>query len=63
MTLEKLALVRALAAQPNRNLTPALLPLVRQLADDGYVVEDKASGWMATARGCSLLEQMRAHSA
>jgi hypothetical protein len=61
MTLEKLALIRALAAQPNRNPTPALLPLVRELADQGYVVEDKASGWMATAQGCSLIERMRTH--
>lgn len=59
MTYEKLALLRSLATRPSRSIVPSMQPLLQQLASEGYVTEDKESGWMATARGCSLIELRR----
>ena len=59
MTYEKLAVLRSLATRPSRNIVPNVQALVQQLASEGYVTEDKESGWMATARGCRLIERNR----
>jgi hypothetical protein len=59
MTYEKLALLRSLATRPSRSIVPSMRPLLQQLASEGYVAEDKESGWMATAMGCSLIEVSR----
>ena len=59
MTYEKLAILRTLAARPSRSIAPDLQHLVDALSKDGYVVEDKASGWIATAEGCKAIERQR----
>jgi hypothetical protein len=57
---EKLALLRALALRPSRTMPPALQPLLEELVKDGYVAMDGDAGWMATAKGCGLIESNRA---
>ena len=59
MTYEKLALLRSLAAQPSRNIAPTVQPLVDELLEAGYVANDNASGWTATAAGCRIVESTR----
>lgn len=59
MTYEKLALLRSLAARPCRSIAPSLQRLVDELRSEGYLTEDKASGWTATARGCTEIERTR----
>jgi hypothetical protein len=36
--------------------------MLRELFDAGYVANDKASGWAATAAGCQVIESMRVSS-
>jgi hypothetical protein len=59
MTYEKLALLRSLAARPSRNIAPSVQHLVDALSKEGYLTEDKASGWSATAEGCTEIERNR----
>lgn len=59
MLHDKLALLRALALRPSRDVAPSLRPLVEQLATEGYVVRDGDAGWMTTVRGCDLIESSR----
>ena len=59
MTYEKLALLRALVARPSREIAPSIQPMLDELRKAGYVMEDAASGWTATAAGCHVVESMR----
>jgi hypothetical protein len=59
MTYEKLALLRALVARPSREIAPSIQPMLEELCKAGYVIEDAASGWTATAAGCHVVENMR----
>ena len=59
MTYEKLALLRALVARPSREIAPSIQPMLDELCNAGYVIEDAASGWTATAAGCHLVESLR----
>ncbi len=59
MTYEMLALLRSLAARPSRNIAPSVRHLVDALSKEGYLAEDEACGWTATAEGCVLLERSR----
>ena len=59
MTYEKLALLRALVARPSREIAPNIQPMLDELCKAGYVMEDAASGWTATAAGCHVVESMR----
>ena len=59
MTYEKLALLRALVARPSREIAPSIQPMLEELCRAGYVIEDAASGWTATAAGCHAVESMR----
>jgi hypothetical protein len=59
MTYEKLAVLRALAARPSHSIAPDVQPLVDELADAGYVMQDQAAGWFATADGCRAIEGER----
>jgi len=60
MTYEKLTLLRSLATRPCQSIAPGLHHLVDALSKDGYIVEDKTSGWVATAEGCRVIERSRA---
>ena len=62
MTYEKIALLRSLAARPSRDIAPAIQPMLRELFNAGYVANDEASGWAATAAGCQMIESMRVPS-
>jgi len=59
MTYEKLALLRALVARPSREIAPSIQPMLDELCEAGYVIEDAASGWTATAAGCHVVETLR----
>jgi hypothetical protein len=55
----EITLLKSLALRPSRHVPDNLQPVVRALAEAGYVSED-ASGWMATPQGCALVEKERA---
>jgi hypothetical protein len=59
MTYEKLALLRALVARPSREVAPSIQPMLDELCQAGYVIEDALSGWTATAAGCHVVESLR----
>ena len=59
MRYEKLALLKSLAVRPCRSIAPNLQRLVDELHSEGYLTEDKASGWTATAQGCTEIERTR----
>jgi len=59
MSLEKLALLRALAARPSRTVASGLRPLLEALSNEGFAIEDQMSGWCATAEGCAAIERSR----
>jgi len=63
MTYEKLGLLRALVARPSREIAPNIQPMLDELCKAGYVMEDAASGWTATAAGCHVVESMRMRGA
>lgn len=59
----EMAFLKSLALRPSRHVVSGLQPLMEALAEAGYVA-DSPSGWMATPRGCALIEQQRStHSA
>lgn len=59
----EIAFLKTLALRPSRHVVTSLQPLVDALVEAGYV-SDGPSGWMATPRGCALIEQERTtHSA
>jgi Mn-dependent DtxR family transcriptional regulator len=59
MTYEQLALLRSLAVRPSRDIAPSIQSMVSNLQQGGYVKYDSASGWVATAEGCRLIESRR----
>ena len=52
----EMAFLKSLAMRPSRHVVSNLQPVVDALVEAGYVY-DSPSGWMATARGCALIEQ------
>ena len=52
----EMAFLKSLALRPSRHVVSSLQPVVDVLVEAGYVC-DSPSGWMATARGCALIEQ------
>ena len=58
MSQDELALLRALAARPITNVSPTSHPRLAALVQEGYVA-CTADGWLATALGCSVLEERR----
>jgi len=62
MTTDRIAVLKSLTLRPSRHIAQSVQPLVDALVEAGYV-SDSPSGWMATPRGCALIEQERsAHS-
>jgi hypothetical protein len=55
----EMAFLKSVALRPSRHVVDSLRPVVEALVEAGYV-SDSPSGWMATARGCALIEQERA---
>jgi hypothetical protein len=62
MSLDDLALMRTLAARPVSNVALAIQPRLAALVQEGYVART-ADGWLATAKGCAVLEERRFVSA
>ena len=58
MSLDDLSLLRALAARPSTNVALANEPRLAALVQEGYVART-ADGWLATSRGCTVLEERR----
>ena len=54
----EMALLKSLALRPSRHVVDNLQPAVKALVEADYVSEGP-SGWMATRRGCALIEQER----
>ena len=54
----EMAFLKSLALRPSRHVVSSLQPVMEALAEAGYVA-DSPSGWMATPRGCALIEQER----
>ena len=61
MSSEKLALLKSLAIRSSSSLAEPVLPIVIGLQQGGLVT-DSPTGWIATAKGCEVLEQQRASS-
>lgn len=58
MPEQDLALLRTLAIRPVRTIASSLEPIVIALQSAGYVTYSP-DGWIATAKGCELIEQKR----
>src|SRR5262245_54448302 len=58
MSPEKLAVLRTLAIRPSSSLAESLLPTVISL-EQGGLVTNTPTGWIATAKGCEMLEGQR----
>jgi hypothetical protein len=58
MSPEKLAVLRTLAIRPSSSLAASLLPTVISL-EQGGLVTNTPTGWIATAKGCEVLEGQR----
>jgi hypothetical protein len=58
MPEQNLALLRTLAIHPVRTIASSLEPIVIALQSAGYVTYSP-DGWIATAKGCELIEQKR----
>ena len=61
MSDEKIALLKALAMRPSQHVAPSVQPMVDAMVEAGFLTFGPA-GWMATAHGCALIEQVRARS-
>lgn len=59
MSPEDLAVLKSLAIRPSASIAPGILAVVTGLQQQGYVTH-AASGWIATAKGCELVERQRA---
>jgi hypothetical protein len=59
VTHDQLALLKAFAARPVRNIQPSVKAMVDELRKAGYIVSG-ADGWIATADRCNAIEQERA---
>jgi len=59
MSPEKLAVLKSLTIRPSSSLAESVLPIVIGLQQGGFVT-DSPTGWVATAKGCEVLEQQRA---
>jgi len=58
MSPENLAVLKSLAIHPSFYIAPGVQPIVSILQQAGYVIHGP-SGWIATAKGCELLEGQR----
>jgi hypothetical protein len=58
MSPEKLAVLRTLAIRPSSSLAESLVPTVVSL-EQGGLVTNTPTGWIATAKGCEVLEGQR----
>ena len=61
MSPEKLAVLKSLAIRPSSSLAESVLPIAIRLQQGGFVT-NSPTGWIATAKGCEILEQQRASS-
>jgi hypothetical protein len=59
MSHDDLALLRALATRPIVNVPASCKDRIAALAEAGYVTE-MPEGWIATALGCSVIQERRA---
>jgi hypothetical protein len=59
MPEQDLELLKSLALRPTRTIAENLQPIVSALHSAGYVTCGP-DGWIATAAGCSMLEENRA---
>jgi hypothetical protein len=59
MSPEDFAVLKSLAIRPSQSIAPALQPIVAELRKAGFITND-LSGWIATAKGCEVLERQRA---
>ena len=55
MSPEDLAVLKSLAIRPSLSIAPGLQQAVARLQGAGYISHGP-SGWMATAKGCELVE-------
>jgi hypothetical protein len=60
MPEQYLALLKSLALRPSRTIAHNLEPIVVALRNAGYVTRGP-EGWIATAAGCAMIQQDRAH--
>ena len=58
MSDENIALLISLVQRPSLQVAPNVQPMVDALVQAGCV-SYTSSGWMATARGCALVEEKR----
>jgi hypothetical protein len=56
MSPEILAVLKSLAIRPSQSIVPCVQPIVIGLQQAGYITSGP-SGWIATAKGCEILEQ------
>jgi hypothetical protein len=59
MSHDDLALLRALASRPIANIPESCKDRIAALAEAGYAAQ-MPEGWIATALGCSALQERRA---
>ena len=59
MSPQNLAVLKSLAIRPSQSIVPSIQPIVIGLQQAGYVTNGP-SGWIATAKGCEVLERQRA---
>jgi hypothetical protein len=59
MSPENLAVLKSLAIRPSQSIVLSVQPIVIDLQHAGYVTNGP-SGWIATAKGCEVLERQRA---
>jgi hypothetical protein len=56
MSPEDFAVLKSLAIRPSQSIAPGLQPIVAELQKAGFITND-LSGWIATAKGCEVLQQ------
>jgi hypothetical protein len=58
MSPETLAVLKSLAIRPSQSIATSVQPIVSGLQQSGYVA-NSPSGWIATEKGCEMLERQR----
>jgi hypothetical protein len=61
MSDENIALLKALALRPSQNVASSVQPMMDAMVEAGCLTFGPA-GWMTTAHGCALIEQVREKS-
>ena len=62
MSDQFLELLKSLAIRPSRTIAPNLEPIATALLNEGYV-SCGPDGWIATAKGCNLIQRSPARFA